>query len=92
MPSRSLPDVLAADDRRASLEALRAHLGETLLVTEPARCAPLAKELREVLRELDELSVPEVSASDELKLAREARRGIAAKVPERAAKRGKRSG
>lgn len=69
----SLPEVVAAGDRRASLEALRDHLARLLETTERDHAA-IARQLTIVLRELDELPNPaEESRVDDIAAKRAAR-------------------
>lgn len=69
----SLPEVVAAGDRRASLEALRDHLARLLETTERDHAA-IARQLTIVLREIDELPNPaEESKVDEIQARRAAR-------------------
>ena len=71
-------DRLDSADRRTSLEALRALLAVSLVDAEPGQRAPLAKQLRDTLAELDALpDGKEVSTSDDLASRRSARRSAA---------------
>lgn len=75
---KTLPDVVAAGDRRASLEALRDLLAAQLMTAERDH-ASLARQLRDTLREIDELHTPaEESKVDDLAKRRENRRAEAA--------------
>lgn len=75
----SLIEAAASGDRRATLEALRALLAVSLVDAEPGQRAPLAKQMRDVLAELDALPTgKEVSTSDDLASRRVARRSAAA--------------
>ena len=75
---RTLPDVVADGDRRASLVALRDHLARTLQDTDRDH-ASLARQLREVIREIDELPpLQQESTVDEISNRRAARRAKAA--------------
>jgi hypothetical protein len=76
-----LAKVVAAGDRRASLEALRDFLAARLEAVDPDKTAPLAKQLADVLRELSTLAVPKGSKVDDLAAKRAARRS-GAKNPE----------
>ena len=73
-----LPDVAATGDRRATLEALRDLLAASLVVVDPDKRAPLAKQLTDVLREIDALPSGERSKVDDLAARRKARRTKAA--------------
>jgi hypothetical protein len=77
---RTLPDVVADGDHRASLEALRDTLARSLSVAEPNNVASLAKQLQAVLRELADLPPPktETTPVDDLTAKRVARRSAAA--------------
>lgn len=76
--SKSLPEIVAGGDRRASLEALRDHLASLLVTTERDH-ASIARQLTVVLRELDDLpSLQEDSKVDDLAQQRAARRAKAA--------------
>jgi hypothetical protein len=67
---RGYPDlttVVARDDRRQSLEAIRDRVARELQESEGRDVAVLAKELREIIRELDSLPATErVTPLDEL--------------------------
>jgi hypothetical protein len=83
----NLVSTVEAGDRRASLEALRDVLAETIADAEPSNVASLAKQLRETLAELDGLEGGEEDdAVDELA----ARRPGSSEVPARTARGGKR--
>jgi ribosomal protein L12E/L44/L45/RPP1/RPP2 len=69
----TLPEVVAAGSRRASLEALRDLLATSLVEVDPDKRAPLAKQLTDVLRDIEELSEPEGSKLDDLAARRAAR-------------------
>ena len=74
----SLTEIVAAGDRRASLEALRDHLAR-LLETAERDHAAIARQLTVVLRELDELPNPaEESRVDDIAAKRAARMAKAA--------------
>ncbi|MGK5737264.1 hypothetical protein [Micromonospora sp. URMC 103] len=74
-----LSAVVASGDRRAALEAIRDRLAGELTVAEGREVASVAKELRETIRELDSLPLPEgVSGVDQLAKKRAARRRKAA--------------
>ena len=74
----SLREVVAAGDRRASLEALRDRLA-TLLETTERDHAAIARQLTIVLREIDELPNPaEESKVDDIQARRLARLAKAA--------------
>jgi hypothetical protein len=80
-PSRGLSEVVAAGDRRASLEAVRDRVAAALVGVDDRYVAPLAKQLADVLRELESLPVPrEVSKVDDLASRRASRRSGAAPV------------
>jgi hypothetical protein len=71
----SFIDDVNSGDERMALEALRAHLADTLLVAPPQAVAPLAARLQMVLAKLTALdSGVEGSKIDELAAARVARR------------------
>lgn len=73
-----LGDVVAGGDRRASLEAIRNHLAAELAESSGRDVAAIARELREVMKELDALPVPEeVSGVDQLARRRANRLGSA---------------
>ena len=88
--SERLSDAVSSGDRRAALEALRDRLAvEVERVAEEGFCttckrgsssiAPLAKQLRDVIGELDQLPVVEDgSVVDDLASRRAARRAAAA--------------
>lgn len=74
-----MSDVIAQGNRRKSLEALRDHLAKEL-EDSPATVAiaPMAKELRAVIEELDSLPLgKEDSPVDDLTAKRDARRAAA---------------
>ena len=77
---RTLADVVADGDRRAALVALRDHLARELQNAE--RDVPaLARQLRDVIREIDELpSLQQESTLDDLSTRRDARRAKAANL------------
>jgi len=87
MPARKRPTnltgVVATGDRVKSLEALRDVLAARLLASEDDRVvAPIAKQLSDVMRELEALTPPKVTDQvDEQRRKREERR---AKVSNRA--------
>lgn len=68
---------VASGDRRRALEALRDKLVASIEETEGFHVAPLAKQLSDVLVQLDGLKEPEVSAVDDLARRRDARRAAA---------------
>ena len=73
-----LGEVVAAGDRRQSLEVIRNHLASELAESSGRDVAAIARELREVMKELDGLPVPEeVSGVDQLARRRATRRGAA---------------
>lgn len=75
---KTLPEVVAAGDRRASLEALRDHLANLLQTAERDHAA-IARQLTVVLREIDELPNPaEESRVDDIAAKRAARLAKAA--------------
>ena len=72
----SLRDEVAGE-YRAALEALRDKLAvEIESGVERGTVAPLVKELREVLSELERVAVPEVSKVDQLRERRERRTAV----------------
>jgi hypothetical protein len=78
---RDLEQVTASGDRRKSLEALRDYLAAELQAgpSTSVAVAPIAKELRAVLEELDSLPTGrEESKVDDLAAARAKRRASAA--------------
>ena len=71
----SLSSAADAGDRRKTLEELRRWLASAIEVCEPHQAAPLAKQLRETMAELDALpDGKEKSTSDDLAAKRAARR------------------
>jgi len=76
----SLKSIVALGDRRKSLEALRDHLAAELLEgPSTVAIAPIAKELRAVIEELDSLPLgKEESKVDDLAAKRATRRRKAA--------------
>lgn len=70
---RSLSQVVADGDRRASLVALRDHLARALETAEGHGTAALAKQLADVLRELDQIEPAKESRLDDLRARRAAR-------------------
>jgi hypothetical protein len=60
-------------DRRVALTALRDHLALQLVEGLPQTVAPIAKQLADVLRELEGLAEPKGSAVDDLRARRAAR-------------------
>lgn len=73
----SFSETVAVGDRRASLVALRDHLARTLETADRDH-ASLARQLREVIREIDELpSLQQESTLDEITNRRAARRAKA---------------
>jgi len=70
----SLAAVVASGDRRASLEAIRDKLVAELAETSGFHAGPLAKELRDVIREIHTLPIPGVRRVDELAARRAGRR------------------
>lgn len=78
-------DAAASGDRRAVLQRLRDVLAASVLEADPDKRAPLAKQLRDTVAELDALpDEKEKSTSDDLAAKRQARRS-AAKVVDQAA-------
>ena len=74
-----LSKVVSTGDRRQALEAIRNRLAAELEVAEGREVASVAKELRETIRELDSLPLPEgVSGVDQLAQKRASRRRKAA--------------
>ena len=74
---KTMPEVIAEGDLRAALIALRDHLAARLQVAE-RDAAPLARQLADVLRQIDELPAPETESSlDDLAGRRAARRATA---------------
>jgi hypothetical protein len=85
VPDESLVTVVRSGDRRLSLEQIRDRLAERLEAAEGKDTAVISKELREVMRELEQIPTgKEVSTSDDL-AARRAARIAAAQASERAA-------
>lgn len=77
-PPPTLPQAVASGDRRAALEALRDHLAKQLDQGDRDHAA-LARQLRETLRDLDELPpLQQESALDDLSNRRAARHAKAA--------------
>lgn len=58
-PPEPLPTVVAREDRRESLSAIRDRVAAELVGAEGRDVAALAKELREVIREIDSLPTAE---------------------------------
>lgn len=76
--SDGLPSAVR-QDRRTALEAIRGKLATELEYASGRDTAPIAKELRAVIAELESLpGGQEVSAVDDLSARREARRADAA--------------
>lgn len=78
----------ASGDRRAALQSARDALAAAIDAAEPRELAPLVKQFRETLAELESLGAArEVSASDDLAAKRKARRAAApaARAPRRRA-------
>ena len=74
---KTMPEVVAEGDRRAALVALRDHLAQRLLVADKD-AAPLARQLADVLRQIDEIPAPEMESTlDALAGRRAARRSAA---------------
>lgn len=74
-----LSQVVSAGDRRKALEAIRDRLAAELEVAGGREVASVAKELRETIRELDSMPLPEGdSGVDQLAKKRAARRRKAA--------------
>jgi hypothetical protein len=71
---------VSSGDRRRALVALRDQLVSAIEETEGFHVAPLAKQLADVLAQLDSMKVPEVSTRDDLARRRTARRA-AAQIP-----------
>ena len=78
---------VADPDRSVALAAIRDRLALELVMADGSALASVAKQLRETLRELDQVQPSEVSKRDQLAAARAAR---LASVSDPAAKRGKR--
>lgn len=53
----ALSAAAASGDRRATLEALRDVLADSVLEADPDKRAPLAKQLREIVAEIEALPV-----------------------------------
>lgn len=71
----TLIDAAASGDRRSVLEQLRSVLAVSIVEVDPDKRAPLAKQLRDTLAELDALpDGKEDSTSDDLTARRNARR------------------
>ena len=75
-----MTDIVAAvqSSRRQGLEAIRDKLAADLDECDPSRSAPLAKQLVEVLREIEGLAAPKESVHDDLASRRAERRAAAA--------------
>lgn len=74
-----LPEVVSSGDRRASLEAIRDRIAEELVAADGRDVAPLAKELRAVIAEIDGMGNERtVSKVDELAARRSPNRKSAA--------------
>jgi hypothetical protein len=86
----SLAEACESGDLRRSLEALRRNLADAIAVCPVDKVAPLTARLESVLVRLAELESPEVSALDELRMARDKRRTSA--VRSRSPKQAKRGG
>lgn len=72
---KGLADITAEGDRRKALQALREHLARALDSADERYIAPLAKQLADVMRELDALPTgKEVSPVDDLAKRRVQRR------------------
>jgi len=74
--------VLAGDDRVASLRAIRDELARHMEGCEPREAASLARQLVNVLAELDELREARTDGIDELRARRVARLADAANAVE----------
>jgi hypothetical protein len=70
-----LADVVEGGDRRESLVALRDHLARAIQASDGHGTAALAKQLLEVMREIDGLPAVKESAFDQLAARRKAARG-----------------
>ena len=70
----TLVDACESGDLRRSLEALRRSLTDAIGVCPVDSVAPLTARLESVLVRLSEMETPEVSRTDELRVARERRR------------------
>ena len=73
----SLIQTVASGDRWASLTALRDLLASQLEDASPRDVAPLSRQLRDVMAELDSRPAQEVSPVDDLQARRSARREAA---------------
>lgn len=73
----NLAEAVAARDHRAALQALADHLTGLLLAATPRDAAALARQLRDVLAELDAQPAEEASPVDDLAAKRTARRAAA---------------
>lgn len=71
----SLQQIVEKGDRKDSLVALRDLLASSVVVADPQYVAALARQLRDVLAELESLIPPEKSAADDLKAKRDSRLG-----------------
>jgi hypothetical protein len=81
----SLVEAVRSGDRRVSLEKMRNALAESLEAADGKEVAAISKELREVMRELEQIPTgKEVSTSDDL-AAKRAARLAAAQDQERSA-------
>lgn len=79
MAAKRLPEVAATGNRRESLELMRDKLAGLLDDSEGRDSAVISKELREVMRELDQIPTgKEASTSDDLTARRAARLAEAA--------------
>ena len=66
---------LSSEDRGVALAAIRDALAANLLDAEPKEVASIAKQLRETIRELEQVAAPrEESVVDDLAARRAARR------------------
>lgn len=76
---KSLAETAREGDRRRTLEAMRDHLAEFMEQAQTGVKPQYAAQLRETLRELDELPVAEeASAVDEIAARRKERRSTSA--------------
>lgn len=74
----SVSEAAETGDRRKALEAIRSSLATAIEAAEPRELAPLVKQLRETLAELDELPTGEErSLVDDLASRRAERRAAA---------------
>ncbi len=81
MAGEGFYESVTSGDLRKGLEALRDFLAERLENAEPKSVAPIAKQLADVMKELDSLPGEEASQVDDLAERRAARRAAVPKRP-----------